>query len=322
MVEIMKTKKINRVYGVIGIKSIMANWNADFTGRPKTISDGAIYGSDKALKYPMKRMWDADGKKVLYLKSYKYNDEKKKGDSAKTIQPNSLPERFSLLFGGKQDKAVDSKELIFDLFECLDVENFGATYAAGQNISITGAVQISQGFNKYSDTSVEVQNILSPFRDSTKDGASASTLGTKVVSDEAHYFYGFSVNPTNYNDYTKIDDRIFYSEEAYSSFKEAAIKSATFYNTNSKFGCENEFALFIELKEGKKLFLPELSQYIEFTKEDEKNVINLKGMSFLNDLTNDIEKIEIFYNPITTQVLEDFLITAKIKTNIITGKDI
>ena len=65
-----------------------------------------------------------------------------------------------------------------------------------------------------------------------------------------------------------------------------------------------------------------ISQYIEFTKEDEKNVINLKGMSFLNDLTNDIEKIEIFYNPITTQVLEDFLITAKIKTNIITGKDI
>ena len=28
----------NRIYGVIGIRSMMANWNADFTGFPKTTS--------------------------------------------------------------------------------------------------------------------------------------------------------------------------------------------------------------------------------------------------------------------------------------------
>ncbi|MCI6205157.1 MAG: type I CRISPR-associated protein Cas7, partial [Lachnospiraceae bacterium] len=37
-----------RVYGVLGISSIMANWNADFTGYPKSMSDGTVYGSDKA----------------------------------------------------------------------------------------------------------------------------------------------------------------------------------------------------------------------------------------------------------------------------------
>ena len=46
-----------RVYGVIGISSIMANWNADFSGYPKSLSDGTVFGSDKALKYPMKKMW-------------------------------------------------------------------------------------------------------------------------------------------------------------------------------------------------------------------------------------------------------------------------
>ena len=51
-----------RVYGVIGIVSIMANWNADFSGYPKTISDGRTFGSDKALKYPMKKMWENEGK--------------------------------------------------------------------------------------------------------------------------------------------------------------------------------------------------------------------------------------------------------------------
>ena len=42
-----------RVYGVLGISSIMANWNADFTGYPKSTQNGDVYGSDKALKYPM-----------------------------------------------------------------------------------------------------------------------------------------------------------------------------------------------------------------------------------------------------------------------------
>ena len=36
-----------RVYGVLGISSIMANWNADFSGYPKTTSDGRTFGSDK-----------------------------------------------------------------------------------------------------------------------------------------------------------------------------------------------------------------------------------------------------------------------------------
>ena len=60
----------NRVYGIIGIRSVMANWNADFTGYPKALSNGDIFGSDKALKYPMKKMWESQGEKVLYIIIY------------------------------------------------------------------------------------------------------------------------------------------------------------------------------------------------------------------------------------------------------------
>ena len=62
---------MKRVYGIIGIKAKMANWNADFTGRPKSTSNADIFGSDKALKYPMKKMWENEGKKVLFIKSWK-----------------------------------------------------------------------------------------------------------------------------------------------------------------------------------------------------------------------------------------------------------
>lgn len=47
---------MNRVYGVIGIRALMSNWNADFTGRPKSTGNGDIFGSDKALKFPMKNV--------------------------------------------------------------------------------------------------------------------------------------------------------------------------------------------------------------------------------------------------------------------------
>lgn len=46
------------------------------------------------------------------------------------------------------------------------MKNFGSTFAeADANISITGAVQIGQGFNLYNGSETQEQNILSPFKD-------------------------------------------------------------------------------------------------------------------------------------------------------------
>ena len=172
---------MNRVYGVIGIKSRMSNWNADFTGRPKTTSDGIVFGSDKAFKYPIKKMWENEKEKVLYVKSYKV-------DSKGNLQARTLAERFEQLFGKQVKEIKDKKEILKNLFSAIDVKNFGATFAEGSNnISITGVVQIGQGLNKYEDTSVETQEILSPFVDATKkETAQNTSIGKKIVSNEAH----------------------------------------------------------------------------------------------------------------------------------------
>ena len=142
-----KRKMDKRVYGVIGISSIMANWNADFSGYPKSLSDGTIFGSDKALKYPMKKMWDNEGQKVLYMKSMKFSPQK---DGTVTLVPNSLKERYEKLFDVDDlGKCKDAKEVLTNLMSTVDVKNFGATFAeAKNNISITGAVQFGQGINK------------------------------------------------------------------------------------------------------------------------------------------------------------------------------
>lgn len=289
-----------RVYGVIGIKSIMSNWNADFSGYPKSISSGDVFGSDKALKYPMKRGWVEKGEKVLYIKSLKTEEDKKEGIK---VRPKSLKERYEQIFEVEDlKKAKDTNKVLKNLFTAIDVKNFGATFAEeGNNIGITGAVQIGQGFNKFKDISVEEQQILSPFRDGKegKEDANSTTLGTKIVSDEAHYFYPFSINPLAYSGFIELGVTDGYTEEDYKKFKEAALVSATAFNTNSKVGCENEFAIFVETES--ELYLPDLAQYISFDKKD-IDVITLGFEELLNDLEDRILSVEIYYNNYKTRV--------------------
>lgn len=288
----------NRVYGVVGIKSILANWNADFSGNPKTTSDGRIFGSDKAFKFPIKKMWEAEGKEVLYVKSYKNEKD--------SIQAKNLSERFNQIFQ-KDLKTIKKKEEVFKmLFSAIDVLNFGATFAEEKNnISITGAVQVGQGYNKYENSNIEVIDILSPFRDSKQEDAKNSTIGTKIVSDEAHYMYPFSVNPQNYAIYKEVlGEEIVYTKEAYDAFKKGCLVAATAYNTNSKMGCENEFAIFVECKEESKLYLANLDQYIKFEKrEEDKDIIDITKLSKLLSLHKDeIDKIEVYYNQYTLEI--------------------
>ena len=301
-------KKNNRVYGIISIGAYMANFNADLSGYPKATTDNSIFGSDKALKYPMKKMWQLQGEPVLYIKSFKISDDKKATDedAAGKMQPRDLNERYTQLFGALDEKTA-SGVVLGTLFRAIDVMNFGATFAEKkQNISITGAVQICQGFNKYDGTSVISQEILSPFRNSNKksENALASSIGTKIMTDEAHYVYSFSVNPANYDDFIGIADGFEgYTVEAYEKFKLAARLATTAFNTNSKSGCENELSLFIELKENSKLFLSNLDRYVKVTKNDESTLYDLTSLTqILEPHLDEIEVIEVYANPVCVKV--------------------
>lgn len=284
-----------RVYGVIGVASIMSNWNADFSGYPKTTSTGEIFGSDKALKYPMKRMWVEQGEKVLYTKSFEFNKD--------GLVPKTLKSRYEQIFEVEDlKKEKDPKVVLTNLFNAIDVKNFGATFAEeGSNVSITGAVQIGQGFNKYSETIIDEQNILSPFRDPKDKDAKSSTLGTKIQADEAHYLYPFVINPAMYNEYKQLGVTDGYTEEDYKKFKNVAINSATAFATNSKAGCENEFTMFVETD--KNTYLPNLAELITFEKEE--NTYYLNCSKLLNDLGNKIKNIEIYYNTESLKINHD-----------------
>ncbi|WP_094606247.1 hypothetical protein SPSIL_026490 [Sporomusa silvacetica DSM 10669] len=297
------TKMKQRVIGLIGIVSRMANWNADFTGLPKTTSDGNIFGSDKALKYSIKRLWELNGEKVLYIRSYKLG----KGKEGEKLQPRDLQERYQQLFGESVSK--DSTIVLKRLFACVDVINFGATFAVeGQNIGLTGAVQIGQGFNKYDETNVEVQDILSPFRNSNEKSQEndATSIGKKIMVDEAHYIYPFTVNPNHYESYIGLpglDEFQGYTQEAYAAFKEGALLGATALQTNSKSGSENAFSLFIVLKENALAYLPNLDPYVTVYKKENKTIYDLSAIAtMVAGIQEQVEQIELYINPYAAEV--------------------
>jgi CRISPR-associated protein Csh2 len=283
-----------RVYGIIGIRAKHANWNADFSGFPKSTGDGDFFGSDKALKYPMKKMWENNGEKVLYTKSMILVGE--------DYRPRTLKERYEQIHDTelKSKKAKDAgtpkKEVLENLFNSVDVKQFGATFAEeGNNFSITGAVQISQGFNKYENMSVEEQPILSPFG-RIKDGENTdqSSLGTKITANEAHYFYHFVINPRTYKDYVNMEVTEGYTEADYNKFKEASLISATAFNTNAKVGCDNEFTMFIEVEEG--VYLPDLTSFVTINELDGDRREIFLNLDLLKKIGSKVKSIEIYYN--------------------------
>ena len=90
-----------------------------------------------------------------------------------------------------------------------------------------------------------------------------------------------------------------------------ALVSATAYSTNSKFGCENEFALFVECKDAN-TYLPDLSDYIKF--DSDKREVDL---SEVEELVGDKGEIEVYSNPYKLKV-----ITTKTHKNIFTNEEI
>ena len=246
----------------------------------------------------MKKQWDNNGEKVLYIKSMILSKDK----DAVSLVPRTLKERYEYLFGIEDlSKCKDVSEVLKNLFTAVDVKNFGATFAeAKMNISITGAVQFGQGFNKYPESEAQEQQILSPFKDGTDADAKNSTLGTKIVSDEAHYFYPFVINPHAYDEFVKLGVTDGYTEGDYLQFKDTSLSSATAFATNSKEGCENEFGLFVETEPT--LYLPNLTEYIEFKKGKDKNTISIHLRDLLEDVKSKVLNIEVYYNPHTTMI--------------------
>lgn len=285
----------NRVFGCAIIKSINSNYNADFTHQPRTLPDGTVYATDKALKYTVRNYLAKHfaGEKIFYFKSF--SDE---------MQPRNLKETYIEHF--KEFPKIDKKEavkarkiVLGNLLKCIDVRMFGGTFAEeGTNLSLHGTVQITHGLNRFPEGIIYSEQISSPFRNSNKDSADSmqTTLGTQFKLREGHYVHHFSVNPRNLEDMAKQVNSEGLTIGDIDKLKEGLRGGATFYDSSAKAGTENELLLWVQLKEGSKLVLPSFVELISIASD---GVIDLSKVgSLLNKehIQSQIEKIELYYN--------------------------
>lgn len=289
----------NRVFGCVIVKSINSSYNADFSHQPRTLPDGTVYATDKALKYLIKNyireMYEDET--VFYTK--RFNEH---------MQPLTLDETYEKLFGefpeGKAKKSggVNKGIIAGNLLSCVDIRFFGATYAGKTNISIHGPMQINHGVNAWSENNIYSEQIMSPFRNpgAKSEDSDATTLGRQAKLQEGHYVHHFSINPKNIEEIVELSEEgKALSENDINIVKDALRKGVSYYDSSSKAGTDNELLIWVKLKESSKVVLPNFNALItaeEVGKEDGKMSFDLSRVSQLLDKYKaDIDSVEIYF---------------------------
>ncbi|MFW5879537.1 MAG: type I CRISPR-associated protein Cas7 [bacterium] len=316
----------NRCFGAVIVKSVNSNWNADFTHSPRTLPDGTIYATDKALKYAIRDYIRTNhpDEKVFFFK--RLNQEAK---------PVTLEENYNYMFGelnkpDKKEEETARKDVIGKLLSCIDIRMFGATFAAkNYNFSIHGSVQVNHAVDRLGEFEVYAEQIMSPFRNPSeaKAGSDQSTLGSQTNLKEGHYVYHFSINPANLNDlYELLGDEVNkLSDGDIKKLIDAMNRSVTLLDSSRKIGSENEATIFVKLKEGSKIVLPSFTDLIDIEKngDSKKRKINLKDLDAqLESARDEIEEAVIYHNPLLTEI--DGIsgnVTYKV-LNIVNGKEV
>ena len=292
----------NRVFGCVAVKAINSNYNADFSGQPRTLPNGKVYATDKALKYLIKNyLREMNEERVFYFKTLNDN-----------LNPISLDETYQKYFGDypnakgkdKKDKGQVKKEIAKNLLSCLDIRLFGATFAGETNISLHGPLQINHGMNIWHEDNIYTEQITSPFSNKANDPDAEkgmTTIGRQSRLEEGHYMHHFSINPQNLKDVASLvgESAQMLSVEDIEKLKEAMRRGVTYYDSSSKAGCENEMLVWIQLKEGSKAVLPNLMELILLKQEKKEgkcvyDFTNLKNK--IEGLKDEIECVEVYYD--------------------------
>lgn len=296
----METSFKNRVFGCVGIKSINSNYNADFSGRPRTLPNGVAFASDKAFKFANRHYVRAN-----YSSIASENESDVKIFYATRYDESGLPltisQNYKYLFGdfkktkpsGKGKPIIDKNTVLKNLLECWDVRIFGCAFAGETNVSIQGTTQPSPALNIWSGNNIYTLDLNSQF--AKKEGDKSTTLGQQSKLMEGHYIHHFSVNPYNIARQANLVNKHGLQTQDIEILKETLRRGVTYYDSVAKIGTENEFLLWIQLKEESKIVLPSLIDYIDIDTNRDFDFQRIKSLLDRQHIRNDIDSIELYY---------------------------
>jgi CRISPR-associated protein Csh2 len=297
----------NRAYGFVVIKSINSNYNADFSGQPRTLPNGKVYATDKALKYSVRNYLKNIYPKETIFYFKRLNDE---------MNPLSLDHAYLTVFPERKDLDSKDKEtksiVIKDILSCIDIRLFGSTFAKkakGGNIalSIHGPVQVNHGINIWLEGNIFSEQITSPFNSDADSKNEQTTIGRQSKLEEGHYVHHFSINPKNIEEIAKHgqEGTLTLSQNDIELLKEGLRKGATYYDSAAKAGTENEILFYVELNEDSKLVLPNFTEMVKVSDsiEDGRRYFDLsKIKNELDKYKTEIARCELYFNSNNTEI--------------------
>jgi len=292
---------INRVFGCAIVKAVNANYNADFTHQPRTLPDGTVYATDKALKYSIRHylVHQYPNETIFFYK--RLNDG---------MNPLTQAEAYENVFSTFAD--AEKSDVLKNLLTCLDIRYFGATFAAKAgkktiNLSIHGPVQINHGINRFPENEIYSEQIMSPFRNPEAEGREqreAATLGQQSKLKEGHYVHHFSINPQNLTEMRRLADGApGLTCEDVKKLKEAIRSGVSYYDSAAKAGTDNELLFWVQMKPDSKKVLPVFTEFIKVSRDENLVTIDFGELSkVLSKVTTDIEQVEVYYIPEQTRL--------------------
>jgi CRISPR-associated protein Csh2 len=159
--------------------------------------------------------------------------------------------------------------------------------------------------NRFSENVIYSEQIMSPFRNpgEKSNDSTMTTLGTQSKLQEGHYVHHFSVNPKNIADDAKRVGSIGLTQDDISKLKEGLQKGVSYYDSAAKSGTENELLLWVQLKPESKAVLPSFVELVDINAQKEIDLHKIKELLSKPHISSEIEKIELYYNDITTKVI-------------------
>lgn len=273
----------NYYQGIYLTETIMGNPNGDFIDNSPRNVDGAVFTTDKCIKYNVRKyihdtLEDFEHKKnvvFFFPRLIDSTDEQKinQGD----MKFKTREQIFNSFDGGFEEILKASP----------DVRMFGGTFSVENNAKqIYGPIQLSYGLD-INKAQIIRHQIGAPFANSEGD---PKTIGSESVVDDAIIVYDITINPNNYEGLLLEDDL--------KLFKEALWEGTNLRKTTSK-KTDSKLLILIKFKNNSSndkvdaINMGELKQLISM-KDDKSKKMNENKIKL--DFKKLISKIKMYKN--------------------------
>lgn len=284
-------KSVKNYYqGLYLTETVMGNPNGDFVDNSPRNIDGAVFTTDKCIKYNVRKyihdtVEDLENKKDIVFFFPRLVENAERGDNKFQTRDDAYNTLFDKDFEALKNNSPD-------------VRMFGGTFSfSNDNKQIYGPIQISYGID-INDAQIKRLQIGAPF--ATESGKQ-TTNGSEAVVDDAIISYDININPNNHPNLLLESDLELFKKSLWFGTN---LRRSTSKKTDSKLLLLIKFKNESTNDKVTAISMGEINKLISISNKKDRTMGNelieldcVKLKDKLLDYKNLIESIELIFDP-------------------------